>query len=235
MRGDEAGADRKAEYARQLREQMASDKAMKRAADGEKGVVTMSTPRSSGMDGNGTGDGGRVTEGDSGGDPVKKLSKAEYARELREQMAAKESARRIEGQRARSPSANTGPSWIKGATEGREQRRRNLKGEYAEQLRAQIARRSKDQRDASAQSRDTLGAVDDPRQSVHERGQDGWSQRHRGGVAREVHQEQEWQRDFSQDSQQMDVLECGERREAGGGTTMTPHRASPQDSVPLER
>lgn len=249
MSGDAAGAaDRKAEYARQLREQMASDKVIKRAADdGEKGIsmVTMSTPRSSGImynDSIDVGGGGRVTEGDGGGgggDSTKTIfSKAEYARQLREQMAAKESARLIEGQRARSPSANAGPSWLEGATEGRERHRRDSKAEYAEQLRAQISRRSNGQRKASAPSRESLGARGDPRQSVYDRGEEGgWSHGHGGRVAGEIQPEQELRRDFSQDGRRRGVVEYGERgrREEGGRETITPHRSPPQDPLALER
>lgn len=130
---------RKAEYARQLREQMAADQAMKYALETERKrsaapIASGAVPASEGDEERARGSGI-----DRAGGPVRN-SKAEYAQQLRDQMEAKENAQRaVKGRGEHSPSSLAGPSWIEGATEGREARRRQSNAEYAEQLRAQIA------------------------------------------------------------------------------------------------
>lgn len=131
--------DRKAEYASQLREQMASDEATRKAMETERkrNVSTVSSAVGPAIGGHEEGLQGGENEwvNESG-----RQAKAEYAQQLREQMAAKENAQRAaKGEMENSRSANAGPSWIEGATEGREARRRRSNTEYAEQLRAQIA------------------------------------------------------------------------------------------------
>ncbi|CBJ26598.1 expressed unknown protein [Ectocarpus siliculosus] len=131
--------DRKAEYASQLREQMASDEATRKAMEIERKckVSTVSSAAGPAI--------GEHEEGLRGGEDEwvnesVRQAKAEYAQQLREQMAAKENAQRAaKGEMENSRSANAGPSWIEGATEGRKARRRRSNTEYAEQLRAQIA------------------------------------------------------------------------------------------------
>lgn len=142
--GAEAAAssvvDRKAEYARQLLEQMAADREMKSAIETERKKTALPSSSSSVSHANGSqedhprGDGSERVGG-----PVKN-AKEEYAQQLREQMAAKETAQRAAKRMGReSSSPNAGPSWIEGATEGREARRKRSNAEYADQLRAQIA------------------------------------------------------------------------------------------------
>ncbi len=139
----ETAINRKAEYARQLREQMAADQAMRYALERERKRSAAAAASSS--------SGGAVPAGGSdeqrargsgnaqAGGPARN-SKAEYAQQLREQMEAKDNAQRAaRGREEHSPSSYAGPSWIEGATEGREARRRQSNAEYAEQLRAQIA------------------------------------------------------------------------------------------------
>ncbi|CAM9516223.1 unnamed protein product, partial [Hapterophycus canaliculatus] len=133
--------DRKAEYARQLREQIAANETTRGATETENksrstitssdtainGGVVESSTRVAGSE--------RVVGGSNNTD-----AKAKYAQQLREQMAAKENAQRAAKERMQhSPSSNAGPSWIEGATEGREAHRKRSNTEYAEQLRAQIA------------------------------------------------------------------------------------------------
>lgn len=132
--------DRKAEYARQLREQMAADESTRKAMETERKskASTLSSAVGPAIGGHeeGLGLGGKnERENES-----VRNAKAEYAQQLREQMVAKENAQRAaKGEMENSRSTNAGPSWIGGATEGREARRRRSNTEYAEQLRAQIA------------------------------------------------------------------------------------------------
>lgn len=134
--------DRKAEYALQLREQMVADEASRRATEDERKKSTAVVPLASGTKGV-IGRGG--DEVDEVGSSAADAAKAEYARQLREQIETKENARRInkeeECRREHSSSsvANTGPAWIEGATEGRQEHRKKSNAEYADQLRAQIA------------------------------------------------------------------------------------------------
>lgn len=165
-----AAFNRKAEYARQLREQMAADQAMKFALESER--KRSAAPASSG--GSVPADGsdkqrarGGVSVQASGSD---RNSKAEYAQQLREQMEAKENAQRAaKGRRELSPSSHAGPSWIEGATEGREARRRQSNAEYAEQLRAQItAQKSINQAEQTPVASRLEPAKDWYRQARHE-------------------------------------------------------------------
>lgn len=131
--------DRKAEYARLLREQMAADKATKFATETER--KRRAVPTSSGVlpAGGAQEEHSRGDGGDEVGAAVRN-AKAEYAQQLRDQMAAKEHAQRVsKGLGGGSNSSNAGPSWIEGATEGREARRKRSNAAYADQLRAQIA------------------------------------------------------------------------------------------------
>lgn len=131
--------DRKANYARQLQEQMAADEATRHAMEVER--KKMAAPSSSSAIPASGGEGADTRGGRSGrvGGPVRD-AKAEYAQQLREQMAAKENAQQAaKGRTQQSPSTHAGPGWIENATEGREARRKRSNTEYAEQLRAQIA------------------------------------------------------------------------------------------------
>ncbi|CAB1112942.1 unnamed protein product [Ectocarpus sp. CCAP 1310/34] len=131
--------DRKAEYASQLREQMASDEATKKAMETERKSNVSIVSFAAGPAIGGHEEGLRGGENERVNESVRQ-AKAEYAHQLREQMAAKENAQRAaKGEMENSRSANAGPSWIEGATEGREACRRRSNTEYAEQLRAQIA------------------------------------------------------------------------------------------------
>ncbi|CAM9375784.1 unnamed protein product [Ectocarpus fasciculatus] len=131
--------DRKAEYASQLREQMAADLATRKDMEAERKskVSTISSAVGPAIGGHEKGLRGGESEWVN---ESERQAKAEYAQQLREQMAAKEKAKRAaKGEMENSRSTNAGPSWIEGATEGREARRRRSNTEYAEQLRAQIA------------------------------------------------------------------------------------------------
>lgn len=141
--GTEAGVssvvDRKTEYARQLREQMAADKAMKSAIETERKRTALPTSCGVLVATGAQEDHPRKDGSERVGGPFR-TAKEEYAQQLREQMAAKEDAQRAaKGLGGDSNSSNTGPSWIEGATEGREARRKRSNAEYADQLRAQIA------------------------------------------------------------------------------------------------
>ena len=130
--GDDGGAavDRKAEYALQLREQMAANEAARRAAEKERKSAIAPVPPPSVS-------GSKVAAGEIEVVGPAVDTKAEYARQLREQIKAKENARQITQDRGEHSS--NGPAWLEGATEGRQKHRRKSNAEYAEQLRAQIA------------------------------------------------------------------------------------------------
>lgn len=164
-----AATNRKAEYARQLREQIAADKAARRATDSER--KRTGAPDAAILFPSGRKDICRDSERNGG----VMRSKAEYARQLRKQMATNEAARCAEGRKEDSPMANVGPAWLEGATEGRERHRRNLNAEYAVQLRAQIAA----QRNSAQQDRLALqtGPFGDDHHSGYgtERLQQQWS------------------------------------------------------------
>lgn len=135
QRGDEVTpgghghvVDPKVEYARQLRKQIAADKAAKRTEDNERkagAAFSVSAPL-------------REEEGSTNPRESKNHTKAGYARQIREQTEMQEIARRADRRRGYSLSPNSGPALLEGATEGREGYRRSLQAEYADQLRAQI-------------------------------------------------------------------------------------------------
>lgn len=167
--GGGGSVDRKAEYARQLREQMAADGAARRAMDSErKGSAAPAVPvRRAVEEDLAAIPGGEAEREREIREGVAINSKAEYARQLREQMVARENARRAEGRREHSPSAAAGPAWIEGATDGREARRRRSNAEYAEKLRAQIAaQRSGNQQSRTVVSQDR--ALGDEHQLLYE-------------------------------------------------------------------
>lgn len=127
---------RKIEYGRQLREQMAADAASRLAAAERDrrpppGVATAaSCVKKDSFQAAAT----------NNHDP-----KAEYARQLREQMEETRKARGAEEERERGQQFRTadspGPKWLAEAS-GRERQRRDSKAEYAEQLRAQMEAQS---------------------------------------------------------------------------------------------
>lgn len=126
--------DRKAEYARKLREQMAFDKAAKLAAEKDgKRIASHDLPRQGVELAGGT----NLSEDDGG----TANAKAEYAQQLREQMAASETARRAEVQQNRPPLGSAEPPWLAEVAR-REKRRRNSNVEYGEQLRSQMIQKS---------------------------------------------------------------------------------------------
>ena len=177
----EAAVDRKAEYALQLREQMVADEAARRATEDERKKSVAVVPFTSGTKGVIGGGGGGGDEVDVAGSSAAGAAKAEYARQLREQIATKKNAQRSnkeeECRREHSSSsvANTGPAWIEGATEGRQEHRKKSNAEYADQLRAQIeAQRSGIERGKSRMA---------SRVGVHENG-------HTSSMDAEEHQNQ---------------------------------------------
>lgn len=122
--------DRKAEYGRQLREQMTEKASRLATTDKDRRTPPAATAIGSARE-----DAGQTGALDNH-DP-----KAEYARQLREQMAETREARLVEGQRERDERFpfvdNSGLRWLVEA-DGRERHRRDAKAEYAEQLRVQM-------------------------------------------------------------------------------------------------
>lgn len=232
-----AVADRKAEYARQLREQMAADIAMKSAVETERRRTTL--PPSSGVsfasgaqEEHPRGDGSGRMDG-----PVRNAKK-EYAQQLREQMAAKENAQRAaQGLWGDSGSSNAGPSWIEGATEGREARRKRSNAEYADQLRAQIAaQKSNNQVDQSRMPswgqppRDSFGQVGHLEEHRQQQQQQEWP----GGAGRiEEHRRgPEWQ---SRSGGQIGSEEESSHGRLEAERTMTAFQGETHNNLALER
>ncbi|CAM9579501.1 unnamed protein product [Ectocarpus sp. 4 AP-2014] len=175
--------DRKAEYASQLREQMASDEATRKAMKTERKSKFSIVSSAAGPAIGGHEEGLRGGANEWVNKSVRQ-AKAEYAQQLREQMAAKENAQRAaKGEMENSCSANAGPSWIEGATEGREARRRRSNTEYAEQLRAQIAAQK---RINQAQQSLVAARVQPPKDIFEQGGNENYYQQHHqqllGGV-----------------------------------------------------
>eukprot|EP00752_Nemacystus_decipiens_P012874 g11397.t2 len=220
-----SAADRKAEYARQLREQMAANKAMKSAVETARKRTAL--PASSGvLSASGAqGEWPRGCGSERMGGPVRN-AKEEYARQLREQMAAKEDAQRAaKGLGVGSSSSHAGPSWIEGATEGREARRKRSNEEYAYQLRAQIAA----QKGNIPAEHGRIAPWGQPPTDGF-RQQQGWP----GGAGRMEDNRggPEWQ---SQGGGRRSSEEESSHGRLEGGRTVTPPRGETHDALALER
>lgn len=222
--------DRKANYARQLREQMATDEAMRHAMEIERKKMAApssfsAVPASGGEEADTRG--GRSV---GVGGPVRD-AKAEYARQLREQMAAKEHAQQAaKGRLEKSPSTHAGPGWIENATEGRKARRKRSNTEYAEQLRAQIAA----QKGIHQVQRGQIS-------SYMELPTGSYQQRHQHGPEEvdsmeERRRRPEWQRSWNgnQDGQEGNNVEHSQRR-LEGEQTLTRSQGETHNSLAVER
>ena len=228
---------RKAEYARQLREQMAADKAMKSAVETERKRTALPASSevlsaSGAQEDHSRGDGSERV-----GRPVRN-AKEEYAQQLREQMAAKENAQRAaKGLGEASNSVNAGPSWIEGATEGREARRRRSNAEYADQLRAQIAaQKSSSQVEQSRTASWGQPPTDSFRQAGHveehrqQQQQQGWPD---GAGRMEEHRKgSEWQ---SRSGGQGGGEHESSHRRLEGERTTAPSRGEAHNDLAVER
>lgn len=223
--------DRKAEYARQLRDQMAADEATRNAMEIER--KKMADPSSSSVI---PASGGEEADTRGGGRSVKvggqvRDSKAVYAQQLREQMAAKENAQRAaKGRMEQSPSTKAGPGWIQNATEGREACRKRSNIEYAEQLRAQIASQNGINQDQKGQ---VSSCVELPK-SIYQQQHRQWPEE--VDLMKERKRGPELQRSWSgnQDEQGGNEAERSQRRWEGEETMALSQRET-QNSLALER
>lgn len=213
--------ERKAEYAYQLREQMAADEAARQAMETER--KKKASPSSSAIPASG----GEEAYARGGGSSIRvsgpvKDAKAEYARQLREQMAENENAQRAaEGWTEQAPSGNAGPGWIENATEGREARRKRSNTKYAEQLRAQIVA----QKETNQFQQGLIPSYVDPSKG-------NYQQQQRQGPGEDLMEERrrglEWQRSWGDkhDGQGGNEAERSRRRVEGEQTISSSQRGT---------